>query len=59
MTSQLLSHTLRHPLLRIPLYNRMVILLLLALVPSVSFVAHLQESCAGFCLAYDMYGQTE
>ena len=29
LTSQLLSHTLRHPLLRIPLYNCMVILLLL------------------------------
>ena len=57
LTSQLLSHTLRHPLLRIPLYNCMVILLLLALVPSVSFVADLAGILCGILFGLWIYGK--
>ena len=57
LTSQLLSHTLRHPLLRIPLYNSMAILAVLALVPSVSFIACIAGILCGILYGLWMHGR--
>ena len=57
LTSQLLSHTLRHPLLRIPLYNCMAILAVLVLVPSVSFIACIAGILCGILYGLWMHGR--